>query len=528
MSVLNAFQGGGASASRPKAPSGASANPDAKATWGDIETALELGGDDALTQPASFCNALEFLLDRTKAVRIEVANSRLRLIAPVIKDHGVEYERNHMDKKLREGLTMLTKTRRWLRETIRRELAAGRSSLDDLTNRDSTKASAYMAIINAGVVALITGAKPPRVASCPETFMLDVTRLEALHAAFRLMVLAASVLVIVGQRLGEVGEKDPKQVITAVAKSVIATAPSAGNLTSVIDTVVAALKENSTMDEAHHPGLHAVLLRGVEANRPVPKLMESRLRGVLQRGLEQGCDMFQDQDSIGKVFKESQLPHALLPLVPHLRDACLRTNKVVLLNTKVHAARYNSMIAGESAGFVTWRCSITATEPVPPGFRFMTVIEAQDRLPELVEHSRLGERTVRLLDGRIKHISAVPTEADTEMTDASDTLPVRTATWEVVKTDVADGETEAMVVPLCVDKIALAPGETAPAGFRLMRADEVSTPRWKDALVLGWMEEWSIVRVDGGKLDGSGYGGEVTFGDFTGARYIGEALVVPK
>jgi hypothetical protein len=44
-------------------------------------------------QPRILCNALEFLLDRVNAMRIDAANARLRLISPVIKDHGIDYER---------------------------------------------------------------------------------------------------------------------------------------------------------------------------------------------------------------------------------------------------------------------------------------------------------------------------------------------------------------------------------------------------------------------------------------------------
>ena len=86
---------------------------------------------------------------------------------------------------------------------------------------------------------------------------------------------------------------------------------------------------------------------------------------------------------------------------------------------------------------------------------------------------------------------------------------------------------EALLVPLSPDKIPLAPGQAPPEGFRLLRAEEAAAERWRGALVAGWLEEWSIVRLEGGKIDGRGYGGGVTAGDFTQDQYIGEALVVP-
>jgi len=47
----------------------------------------------SVDHPLVFCNALEFLLNRCNAMRIDAANARLRIIAPTIRDHGVDYER---------------------------------------------------------------------------------------------------------------------------------------------------------------------------------------------------------------------------------------------------------------------------------------------------------------------------------------------------------------------------------------------------------------------------------------------------
>jgi len=50
--------------------------------------------DDSVDHPLVFCKALEFLLDRVNIMRVDAANARLRLISPVIRDHGVQYERD--------------------------------------------------------------------------------------------------------------------------------------------------------------------------------------------------------------------------------------------------------------------------------------------------------------------------------------------------------------------------------------------------------------------------------------------------
>ena len=74
-----------------------------KAKWKELLAQLDAGAAAAGGQAAAeaamisierwFCRGLEFLLDRVNAMRIDAANARLRLIAPVIRDHGIDYER---------------------------------------------------------------------------------------------------------------------------------------------------------------------------------------------------------------------------------------------------------------------------------------------------------------------------------------------------------------------------------------------------------------------------------------------------
>ena len=72
--------------------------------WAPVRESMESA--TALDQPRVFCKALEFLMERLNAMRIDAANERLRVIAHVIKDHGVKYERDKFDEKLKAGLTL--------------------------------------------------------------------------------------------------------------------------------------------------------------------------------------------------------------------------------------------------------------------------------------------------------------------------------------------------------------------------------------------------------------------------------------
>ena len=79
-----------------------------KEKWKDVEAGMR----NAVEQehPRAFCRGLEFLLDRVNAMRIDAANARLRLISPVIKDHGVDYERGKFQDKLADGTHTLERT----------------------------------------------------------------------------------------------------------------------------------------------------------------------------------------------------------------------------------------------------------------------------------------------------------------------------------------------------------------------------------------------------------------------------------
>ena len=79
-----------------------------KAKWIEVSAAMQ--GATMEEHARAFCKGLEFLLDRVNAMRIDAANTRLRLIAPVIKDHGIDYERGKFQDKLNDGSLTMERT----------------------------------------------------------------------------------------------------------------------------------------------------------------------------------------------------------------------------------------------------------------------------------------------------------------------------------------------------------------------------------------------------------------------------------
>ena len=184
-----------------------------KAKWADMrKRLLEAAREE---QPRVFCNALEFLLDRVNAMRIDAANARLRLIAPVIKDHGVDYERGKFQDKLAEGALTLERTEAWIRKTMHSEVARDRIDLEALV--DGTAAS-FVRVHSAAMLSLV--AAPERVAkdAVPETLLYDVHRIATLQREFQYQVAATTMLVTAGHIVGPKG----KDKVEAVASKLFA------------------------------------------------------------------------------------------------------------------------------------------------------------------------------------------------------------------------------------------------------------------------------------------------------------------
>jgi hypothetical protein len=61
-------------------------------------------------EPRVFCSTLRFFIDSANAARIAAANARLRLLAPVVSEHGLDYERCKLQDKLNAGTITLART----------------------------------------------------------------------------------------------------------------------------------------------------------------------------------------------------------------------------------------------------------------------------------------------------------------------------------------------------------------------------------------------------------------------------------
>jgi hypothetical protein len=485
--------------------------------WDDMKKRMEASEADMTARPDTFCRALKLLLDCTKAARVGIANSRLRLVAPVLKDHGVEYEKNHMANKLRMGTHTLTRTRTWLHASINQSVQSGDVLLNDLNGHGAVRQNSFRKVIMKAVTVLATKSTPIRVAECPEVFLLDITHMANHSSRFRDIVQVASMLVIIGQRIGPVPGRTA--VLESIVNRVMPVVHDAKDVTSMLPIVQATLVEFTQMSKTDSMGLLSELLKGLSGGDTVPVIMRKRLQMAVLMSLESKYDELSSASAIAITFNKVNLPKCSYAIGPCLRAFIAKLRRNVSLNMRVHETRYNTLVAGVARNLIMFPTRLDEGASAPPGFRKVEVSEAMDRLDELTKTSSLkGASILRLGDGRLDLIK-------NDFVELEDGSLVGTGEKWIKSYDKVEGRAQTLVIPLTFDIIKLEPSASPPTGFRLVSYLEAKSEYWNEVLVRDWLQKWSIVRLCGGKIDGTGYGALVTSGDFSQAPYIGEALV---
>lgn len=160
------------------------------AKWGELKALIATTTAD--TAATVICKCLEFLLDRVNAMRIDAANARLRLIAPVIADHGVDYERGKFNDKLREGTLTVDRTTSWMRRVLGANPLLSQQILDgSRVAAVGLHAAAMVSLVSDGNTTAIT---PQTI---PETLLFDTARLAFIKSEISSLISAKAVLAVV-------------------------------------------------------------------------------------------------------------------------------------------------------------------------------------------------------------------------------------------------------------------------------------------------------------------------------------------
>ena len=261
-------------------------------------------------RPRVLSEGMELLLDRLNTMRIDAANARLRLIARSIADTGVDYERGHFEKKLKDGKVSLERATEWLGTAIRQEVERNeglRASLVD------GSASAFLHVHSAAMLALVT--EPIDGETYPETLLLDVHRLSSYQEEFRQQTTAAALYVMASQML------QPGAALSAIA-SLMRTE----GWVPTVEAIEGVLVEHNRADGA----LLKALRQSFLPTDGVHRLIGTRLRALWWRKMrgEQPC----------------AFSHTIEPLVPRIEKAVAKLTTLACVNRAVHAPIYNEII----------------------------------------------------------------------------------------------------------------------------------------------------------------------------------------
>jgi hypothetical protein len=324
-------------------------------TWAELQDLLDSAAEDSAQRPHAFCTALRVLLDQVKAVRITVANARLRLIAPVIKDHGVEYARSHVDKNEKEteasdGVgVFFDRTRVWVRQCIGASCSSSSVQLQDLTINDNGKARAFNTVLREGIVSLVanTGAFNP--ASLAESLALDRYRLAKMHGEFQSQVTFASALVLLQEYLVRHREKSARSVLADVAHHMDRALPPNATLPTIVGAASAALVRYSLTDDTSRKHFCKMLLTTLLPTGKVHAIMSARLRALLLRAVSDTEDVFRDTGATKQVFLDLTIPSVLASLMPRFKSTGRLLRKVTAVHIAVYACRYNAILPVEAA-----------------------------------------------------------------------------------------------------------------------------------------------------------------------------------
>ena len=153
------------------------------AKWLAVKTSLE-GVTDNITRADAFTNTLRFLLDCVSEYRVDAANRRLRLIAPVIMEHGKDYELGKFNAK-RVG-----------RNVDHAEIYAATSVdmaiTDGCVTLESIKEGSAAAYIKAMEIGFLDLAFHMEERPIPETFLFDAREMCLLDKSFEFMASIAT------------------------------------------------------------------------------------------------------------------------------------------------------------------------------------------------------------------------------------------------------------------------------------------------------------------------------------------------
>lgn len=326
-------------------------DPETREKWRVTGRIMLDADDEPRMQPRALCKGLEFLLGQVNIMRIDAANARLRLIAPVIREHGIEYEQGKFQGKLNDGTLTLQRTQAWILKSMRSVVAAGTIKLEDLVSGNK---KAFVDLHTTSITSLIFAQHdgPVTLGNAPETLLFDVTRINIWKAKFNDLVDGSTMLVKGVQHIidRKLAPHQPERVVQESVMKHLADAiilecnNKKKNSTSFKDTITTALCQKLDEELMMMPGTDGKrekMLKEISntvgnSNDSVRILMASRVQNIWLAHMILGHKCETSNETFTKII------HPLLPLI---EQAAKEIMAVANINRAVHTRVYNEVFA---------------------------------------------------------------------------------------------------------------------------------------------------------------------------------------
>ena len=315
------------------------------AAWATVERLMAEAALDNSLKPVALCEAVKFLLNTIQYTAVTISNKRIKAVLPIIQEHGLEYERDKLNKLLSTKSISLMNITALIHLTISNDVTAGRMNIEDLTINDSAKAVSYTSIMNSVLVELIVGTNAMTIATFPELWVLDKRRIFDIQTAFKFLVRVGCVVVIIGNNMRDA---KPMAILDTIIQRLVSAPDSAHDLKSMTDIIVEGLEFISEMDKANREKIRELIFMNASDDGKLAKLLKERYRNVLLNGLCGDIETFKDNDASLALFTAMKIPKAIRLVSLDIRNLGLSMRPMMALHTRVHSGRYNEIIAEQS------------------------------------------------------------------------------------------------------------------------------------------------------------------------------------
>lgn len=266
----------------------------------------------------SFCAALEFILERVHLMRVDHSNARLRLISPMIRTHGVTYERDHFESQLNDGTMTLTNTTAWIDKSLRETVKARPATLDGIING---RAADYTNAHANALFSTLIDTLPIALHTLPETLLFDTHHLQRMQKEIKYITNATAVVMTVASSAPPLVIKNFVDLLLSGDTIVDL---EAAETTFRMDEALVRIE-----DDATRARIRQALFRCIQPSDAVNQLMQLRVRKLLR--------------SMMTTSAEATAPPALRSLMPRFQRTMSKINHLAAINRAVHASTYERL-----------------------------------------------------------------------------------------------------------------------------------------------------------------------------------------